>query len=209
MMVGRLSREKRQDLIIAAAARSKYSDKIQLVFAGNGPRKKYYSKLGGRLKKPPVFGYYSKDELIRLINQCDLYVHAAEAEIEAISCIEAFSCGLVPVIADAKLSATRQFALDPRCLFRNKSVPDLVRRIDYWIEHPIEKEAMSRRYVAYAQQYRVTRSVEKMEQVYRTVIAEFKAVRRHVTVPEPEEFPSGLLAEEFDEDETPSMVSDH
>ena len=37
LMVGRLSGEKRQDLIIEAAKKSRYADKIQLVFAGKGP----------------------------------------------------------------------------------------------------------------------------------------------------------------------------
>ena len=40
-----------------------------------------------------------------------------DAEIEAIACIEAFSCGLVPVIAGSEQSATPQFALDERSLF--------------------------------------------------------------------------------------------
>ena len=31
----------------------------------------------------------------------DLYVHAADVEIEAMSCMEAFAGGLVPVIANS------------------------------------------------------------------------------------------------------------
>ncbi len=207
MMIGRLSREKRQDLIIKAAMRSKYSGRIQLVFAGNGPRKKYYARLGRKLENPPVFGYYSKDKLIQLINQCDLYVHAAEAEIEAISCIEAFSCGLVPVIADSKLSATPQFALSANNLFRNKSVSDLVRKMEYWIEHPAEKEAVGKEYVEYAQQYRVTRSAEKMEEVYRLVIAEHQESRKRAEVPEYE--PVELLEDGFEEEEEPTFAGEH
>ena len=59
-----------------------------------------------------------REPLADFYNQCDLYVHAAEAEIEAIACIEAFASGLVPVIANAKMSATKQFALDKRSLFK-------------------------------------------------------------------------------------------
>lgn len=61
--------------------------------------------------------FYGKQELCDLIACCDLYVHAADAEIEAISCIEAFSTGLVPVISDSPKSATHQFALDERSRF--------------------------------------------------------------------------------------------
>ena len=50
MMVGRLSAEKRQDVLINAVPYSKYADKIQLVFAGRGPKYRQYCKLGEQLK---------------------------------------------------------------------------------------------------------------------------------------------------------------
>ncbi|MDP2891781.1 MAG: glycosyltransferase [Bacillota bacterium] len=171
MMVGRLSAEKRQDLIIRAVIRSKYSDSIQLIFPGKGPKQKMYERIGSKLKNKPIFGYYKKEELARLMNQCDLYVHASEVEIEAISCIEAFACGLVPVISDSRLSATKQFALDERSLFRNKDYKDLTKKIEYWIEHPEEKAELSKKYLESVKQYSVKISVEKMERIYRDVIA--------------------------------------
>ncbi len=65
----------------------------------------------------------------------DLYVHAADVEIEAIACLEAVASGLVPVIADSPLSATSQFALDHRSLFEAGNVAILAERIDWWYEH--------------------------------------------------------------------------
>jgi 1,2-diacylglycerol 3-alpha-glucosyltransferase len=170
MMVGRLSEEKRQDLVIKAAIVSKYSDRIQLIFPGKGPKQKQYEKLGLKLKHAPIFGYYKKHDLARLMNQCDLYVHASEVEIEAISCIEAFSCGLVPIIANSRLSATKQFALDAKCLFKNKNFRDLAKKMDYWIEHPEEKAAMAQRYLESAKTFRVKLSVERMEHVYKSIV---------------------------------------
>ena len=146
LMIGRLSGEKRQDLIIEAAKRSKYADRLQLVFAGKGPKEKAYRKLAAGLAHPPVFGFYGQDELRRLINMCDLYVHASDAEIEGISCMEALACGLVPVISDSPLSATGQFALCAESLFRAGDADDLARRIDYWVEHPEEKRAYAEQY---------------------------------------------------------------
>lgn len=170
MMVGRLSAEKRQDLIIKAALRSRHSDRIQLVFLGKGPRQKYYERLGKKLKNKPIFNYVSKDELVHLYNQCDLYVHAAEAEIEAIVCIEAIACGCVPVIANAKMSAAKQFALDERSLFKNKSARELTSKIDYWIAHPAEKDAMKPRYIESAKRYTLRNSIDAIENVYQRVI---------------------------------------
>jgi len=81
-----------------------------------------------------VFGYYNRDELIKLIHECDLYVHASDAEIEGISLIEAFACGLVPIISDSKQSAAAQFALGPQNLFKAGSPESLAEKIDYWLD---------------------------------------------------------------------------
>lgn len=175
-MVGRLSPEKRQDLIIRAVRRSKYADRIQLVFPGKGPREKAYRRLGDRLKNKPLFGFFDKFSLAKLLNQCDLYVHAAEAEIEAVACAEAFSCGLVPVISDSKKSATGQFALDERSLFRNKSVKDLRHKIEYMIEHPVERAELRQQYLKKAEKYKMSRCIEQMEHLYDQIITE-KAYR--------------------------------
>lgn len=176
MMVGRLSAEKRQDLIIKAALKSKYADQIQLVFLGKGPRQRYYERLGRKLKNPPIFRYVAQEEIVQLYNQTDLYVHAAEAEIEAIVCLEAIACGVVPVIANAKMSAARQFALDERSLFKNKSAKDLAQKIDYWIEHPQERAEMGERYRKRSGAYAIERSIDRIEDVYRRVIAEQRPV---------------------------------
>ena len=95
----------------------------------------------------------------------DLYVHPAEIEIEAISCLEAIACGLVPVIADSPRSATRYFAPDGRCLFRNKDAKDLAGKIDYWIEHPEEKAALCAQYRGFVEQHEYERCMDRMEQM--------------------------------------------
>ncbi|MDP2892691.1 MAG: glycosyltransferase, partial [Bacillota bacterium] len=183
-MVGRLSAEKRQDLIIKAVLKSKYRNQIQLVFPGKGPKEKKYRKLGAKLKNPPVFSYYKKEDLARILNQCDLYVHASEAEIEGIPCIEAISCGLVPIISDSKKSATKQFALDKRCLFKNRSARDLCRKIEYMIEHPEEMEELREKYLNNAKRHRISRSVEKMVRIYENIIEEKQYKEKHKNDPD-------------------------
>jgi glycosyltransferase involved in cell wall biosynthesis len=163
MMVGRLSAEKRQDVLINAVPYSKYADKIQLVFAGQGPKHDEYVALGEALPHPPQFVYKNQDELIALLSQADLYVHASDMESEAISCIEAFATGLVPVIANSEVSATPQFALDGRSLFRAGSPKDLARAIDYWLDHPKEREYMEKLYAKAAKKYSLSNSVRMFE----------------------------------------------
>lgn len=91
-MVGRLSREKRQDLLIKAIGTSKYNKNIQLILCGKGPWKKHLQKLSKKyLANPVKFEFLPQPELLKVINYSDLYVHASDAEIEAISCMEAFT----------------------------------------------------------------------------------------------------------------------
>lgn len=170
MSVGRFAGEKRQDLIIKAALRSKYSDKIQIVLLGKGPRKKSYERLGRKLANKPILKYVPQNEIVRLYNQADLYVHPAEAEIEGLVCTEAISCGVVPVIALAKMSAASQFALDERSVFKSKDVKELTQKIDYWIEHPEERMKMKRRYCEKAAEYSLDSSIDKLEEVYADII---------------------------------------
>ena len=173
MMVGRLSVEKRQDVIINAVKHSKYAEKIQLVFAGKGPKYDDYVALGQSLKNPPIFAYYNRKELINTLAQCDLYVHSSDMESEAISCIEAFATGLVPVIANSELSATPQFALDGRSLFMPGSPKDLARAIDYWLDHPDERARMERHYAAAARKYNIEHSIDQFEDMLYEAVTEY------------------------------------
>ena len=167
---GRLSKEKTQYVLIDAIDKSKYRDRIQLVLAGKGP---LYEKLNTRAQKlpnKPEFVFLSRQDLVRQLNMSDLYVHPAEIEIEAIACLEAIACGLVPVIANSKRSATRFFAMDERNLFRNKNSTDLARRIDYWIEHPRELEAMRRLYSGFSSQHEFEHCMDEMENMMKEAI---------------------------------------
>lgn len=171
-MVGRLSQEKRQDVIINAVKYSKYADQIQLVFAGRGPEYERYVELGKSLHYQPQFVYLKKAELINLLAQTDLYVHASDMESEAISCIEAFATSLVPIIANSEVSATPQFALDGRSLFLPGNPKDLARAIDYWIEHPEEKAQMEEEYAEFAKNYSLENSVAEFEKMLQEAIDE-------------------------------------
>lgn len=174
LMVGRYSVEKRQDLIINAVLESKYESKIQIILAGKGPWENHLKSLGESLTNPPIFGFYSEEELLNVINYSDLYVHSSDAEIEAISCMEAFTCGLVPIISDSKISATNQFALDEHNLFEHGNYHSLREKIEYYIEHPEEKEKRSLEYIEYAKQYSIDNCVKQLEDVFALAIEENK-----------------------------------
>lgn len=172
LMVGRYAGEKRQDVLIEACKLSRHANRIQVILAGKGPLEGKYRRLGEGLKNPIVMEFYTPGRLLEILSMCDLYVHTSDAEIEAMSCMEAFACGLVPVIADSPRSATPQFALDERSLFPAGDSAALARRIDWWIEHPEDRGEMERRYAEHAKQYALERSIEQTEEMFRTAIAE-------------------------------------
>ncbi|MET0018229.1 glycosyltransferase [Oscillibacter sp.] len=175
LMVGRYSGEKRQDVLIDACAKSRHASHLQLILAGKGPTEKKLRRLcEKRLANPVIMEFYSPQRLIEIIDQCDLYVHTSDAEIEAMSCMEAFACGLVPVIAQSPRSATPQFALDERSLFPAGDSAALARRIDYWLEHPEERGEMEKRYAESAADYSLENSILHTEEMFRMAIHEIR-----------------------------------
>lgn len=97
-------------------------------------------KLGEQLANKPIFEFYNKEQLQEVLSCTDLYIHTSDAEIEAISCIEAIATGLVPIIAQSDKSATSQFALDERSTFEAGNSKQLAEKIEYWLDNLQEKE---------------------------------------------------------------------
>lgn len=165
LFTGRYSKEKSHRLLIKAVGRSKYRDRIQLVFAGCGPQEEKLKKLSRSLPNPPAFRFFSREEMVNVIRYSDLYVHPAEIELEAIACLEAISCGLVPVINDSPRSATRYFAQSEKNLFKFNDPDDLAAKIDWWIEHPKEKELCSQSYRGYSARFNFDFCMDEMERM--------------------------------------------
>ena len=131
--------------------------------------------MGESLTNKPIMEFFDKEELIKLLGMTDVYVHSSDAEIEAISCIEAVACGNVPIIANSVRSATPQFALDERSLFEAGNSDDLANKIDYWIEHEEERQKMQLEYAKSAEKYRISKSMEQMEGMFLDAIRESRA----------------------------------
>lgn len=174
MMIGRLSAEKRQDVILHAVAKSKYKDNIQLTFAGAGPKKKSIESLAKKLGVSVEFGFFNKEELIKKIHEQDLYIHAADIEIEAISCLEAISSGRVPIIANSPKSATPQFALDERSLFEAGNPDSLKEKMEYWLEHEEERKRMEKIYANSSSKYHLNKAVKRFEEMLQEAIKDHK-----------------------------------
>ncbi len=171
LFTGRMSKEKSHKILIRAVSLSKYESDIQLVFAGQGPQEKHLKRYSKRLlSHQPIMKFFSFKELNEMMNMADLYVHPAEIEIEAISCLEAIKCGRVPVIANSPGCATKAFALDERSLFKVNDARDLSDKIDYWLDNEVERQRMEKLYAKSPAVDSVEVCMDKMENMFLEVI---------------------------------------
>ena len=172
LTTGRYATEKSQDTLIKAVARSRHREEIQLILGGEGPKEKRYKRLAAKLPIPPIFKFYSRKEIIDVLNCADIYVHPAQIELEGIACIEAIACGKLTIVSDSAKSATRGFAVDERCVFRSRDPKDLARVIDYWIEHPEEKAICEEKYLRSAVAFDQEECMQRMEEMILGVLEE-------------------------------------
>lgn len=169
LTTGRYSREKSQDTLLKAVRYSKYKDKIQLILGGQGVKEARYRKLAQKLPVKPVMQLYSRTQIIDVLNYADLYVHPAEVELEGIACIEAIACGKLTIVSDSSHAATKNFAVDSKCVFKNRNPKDLARVIDYWIEHPHERQLYESRYLESSAAFAQDACMQQMEDMIREV----------------------------------------
>lgn len=169
--VGRYVKEKRQDLIVRAVGFSKYRDKIELHLAGCGIRDTYYVQLAERFGVDLTEEYLDRQNLQKLLNGSYLYIQASDAETEGVACLEAMACGAVPIISNARMCATKQFALREESIFEHGSAKSLAKRIDWWIEHLTERNKMSAEYAEYAKKFSLERHIDSLMRVYENMMS--------------------------------------
>ena len=171
LTIGRYAREKSQDTLIKAVNYSKYKNDIQLILAGQGTKEKSYKNLANKLNVNVIFKLYNREELVDVINYSDMYVHPAEMELEGIACLEAIACGKLVIVSSSKLSATHLFAVNEKCIFKNRNPKDLAKVIDYFIEHKEEKKLLEQQYLSqgnhFSQEYCMSQMDKMIQEVYK------------------------------------------
>ncbi len=181
LSIGRYSSEKSQDTLIKAVARSAYKDKIQLILAGQGLKEKKYKRLAKKLPVPPIFRLYGREEISDMLNFCDLYVHPAVDELEGIACLESIACGKMTIVSDSKNSATKEFAIDEKCIFKHRDAKDLARVIDFWIEHPEERKEYEAKYLASSAAVQEEECMRQMDKMIAEVDAKKRSALQNFT----------------------------
>ena len=174
--IGRLSGEKDQMTLLKAMPYCHHAREIQLVFAGRGPQEKKIRRKAERLYKQgilayaPLFEFLDRDGLRRLGAQADLCIHCATVEVEGLSIMEAMQQGGVPIIATGPITGADQFALDKRSLFPQHDAQELARKIDWWLDHPLERETMEQEYVKQMETYDIARSARALIEMFQEAL---------------------------------------
>jgi 1,2-diacylglycerol 3-alpha-glucosyltransferase len=104
LYVGRLSREKRIDLLIRAVHQLDRDD-LQLAIAGQGMRAKALKALAEQLdlgQRVVFTGYVPAEDLPALLNSIDIFAMPSDAELQSIATLEAMGTGRPVLAADAK-----------------------------------------------------------------------------------------------------------
>jgi glycosyltransferase involved in cell wall biosynthesis len=167
LFTGRYSKEKSHRVLIDGVNRSKYCNRIQLIFAGAGPLEYKLKKYADEhLPVKPVFGFFPREQMRRIAGYADLYVHPARYEAEGIACLEAMACGKVILSSDSRKSATRGFALTENNLFHYNDPISLAEKIDYWIEHTKARTLCGEVYAQYASRFEFEKCMDQMEEMF-------------------------------------------
>lgn len=176
LTTGRLCEVKKQMTLVDAMRYSRHSGEIQLFFAGNGVNRDKIMKAGsklvseGVLRYPPVIKFLTTTELAELNRKAYLYVHCSKMEVEGLGCLEAIKEGTVPIISQSELVGTTDFALDGRSLFPACDAKALADRIDWWIEHPREREIMGQEYADFSRKFDIGNSITSLIEMYQKAL---------------------------------------
>lgn len=171
----RYSTEKDHKVLLKAMKYSRHRDDIVLILPGAGPLER---KLRREARKwcanEPIFGFHPHEEMVKILNVADLYCHVGTVDIEPVSCLEAISVGICPVLTDSPRSAVGGFATGKMNLYNHRSAKDLADKIDYWFEHPMEREECAKTYSGLASHFDFQTSMDKMERMFAQTIKDYR-----------------------------------
>ncbi len=168
---GRLTAEKDHRTLLQAVRQSRYADRIYVTIAGTGPAEAELQKEGSNLPHPAKIRPMRRHAWKKAAASADLYVQSSLVETEGLACIESFAAGCVPVIADAPLSASREHAVGAEHLYAAGDPAALAAKIDWWIEHPVQRKDASGMYRKYAETFTTARQADRLMRIYEDLTA--------------------------------------
>jgi glycosyltransferase involved in cell wall biosynthesis len=172
LSVGRLAREKQQETLLRAVARSRYREDLDIVLAGVGPREKYLKTLAAELGINARIGWVDDEALLSLYGRADLFVHAGTIELEGMSVLEAMAAGNTVVVSDSLNSACAALIHEANARFSMGDATDLANQIDHWLDHPELRQNQGRFNRLFAEAHAHEKTSEALMGFYEEVLRE-------------------------------------
>jgi alpha-1,6-mannosyltransferase len=138
--IGRLSAEKRWDMVLRAASR--LDPDAGLIVVGDGPRRQQLERLTNRFANVRVMGpIRDRSELARLLASSDALVHGCEAETFCMAAAEARASG-IPLIVPDRGAAVDQSVRRAGVVYRSGSERSLENAMRRFVERGPELQRM-------------------------------------------------------------------
>jgi glycosyltransferase involved in cell wall biosynthesis len=169
LAVGRLAREKRHDVLLRAVASSRHRARIDLLIGGVGPEERALRRLAQSLGIEARFAWLDDKALLEAYGSADLVVHAATAELEGMSVLEAMAAGNAMLVSSSQESACSRLIEDPACRFRPGDVAELRQRMDLWLDDPVARARQGAANRVLAEGFSHERSSRALATIYRSL----------------------------------------
>jgi glycosyltransferase involved in cell wall biosynthesis len=172
LVVGRLEKDKKTDLVIRATAAASATADLQTVIVGKGKDEREFRELARRLGLDGVAvftGYVPEEDLPGLYNLSDVYIGAGAAELQGLAVMEAMATGL-PILV-ANLVALPELVEDGVNGFMfEPTVEDLSDKMLAMLEHRDRWDSMGRRGLADMQPHDMPAVLAQIEDLYREMV---------------------------------------
>jgi len=170
LYVGRLSREKRLDVLLKAFGQLSSSEKLELVIVGDGPDSARLMRIASRncAEQVRFVGPVSDDQLAQYYQSANIFCMPSPAELECVAALEALSFGL-PIVAPGAgaLAELAMWSGAVRQYERADSADQLARCLRQLVSDKLSRDTLAHHALEASRQRSISASVEKWRSVYR------------------------------------------
>ncbi len=174
LCVVRLTKDKDpQTLVRAMPEILRSRPELSLLLVGSGPLQEELKNLAQELGVAENIVFSEKlsdEELLAAYHASDLFVLPSRVELEGMVVLEAMACGLPLLIANSPTSASPYFVEENGLLFTPGDSNDLAVKALQILGDTKACARMRAESIAQVQYYNIDRSIEKLEEVYRTSV---------------------------------------
>nr|WP_208379814.1 glycosyltransferase [Microbacterium endophyticum] len=171
LFVGRLTTEKKIDVVLRAIARIDPALDVSFDIVGGGDQRKNLEALAGELgiaERVHFHGHTSEDELRHILSRASVFAIASIAELQSIATMEAMASGLPIVAANAVALPHLVHDGENGYLFEPGSVDELAARLtDVLTAEPEERLRMQQASLDGVVVHDINRTLDTFEALYR------------------------------------------